>query len=165
MPTKTSHGKNTSNSVADIAAKVTEESEAPLDDIRNTAAQATADTQAFLASNQETLEKNFAIWQEYHRVYANFILTTAQQILDQSLAFRESWDKVLSDNVKKAQAVSEQEQQIILEATKLFQAQTQIASESAKVFTTNSKVMITTALFSDWAAERVAKMFTTISAN
>ncbi len=166
MPTKTANGKETLNSVAEVAAKVTEETKVAMDVVMGTTAKVAEDTKTLLAANQEALEKSFATWQEYNKAYTNFVLEATQQVLDESLAFRESLDKVWVDSFKKAHTLSEQERQIGLDVAELFQDQTQAASEyAAKMFTTASKVMTTTALFTDWAAERVAKMFTTISTN
>jgi hypothetical protein len=166
MPTKVTNGKETLNSVAEVAAKVTEETKAAMDVVLDTTAKVAEDTKTILAANQETLEKNFAAWQEYNRTYTNFVLKATQQVLNESLAFRESLDKVWADSFKKAHVLSEQERQIGLDAAELFRDQAQAASEYAgKMFTTAAKVMTTTALFTDWAAERVAKMFTTISTN
>jgi hypothetical protein len=165
MPTKTS-GKETVNSAAEVAAQVTEETKAAMDVVMETTVKVAEDTKTLLATNQEVLENSFATWQEYNKTYTNFVLEATQQVLNESLAFRENLDKVMSDSFQKAQALSEQERRIALNAAELFQAQAQAASEYAgKMFTTASKVMTTTALFTDWAAERAAKMFTTISTN
>jgi hypothetical protein len=166
MPTKLNNGKESVVNAAEVAAKVTEDTKAAVEVLMNSAAKATEDAKSLLATNQEILEKNFAAWQEYNRAYTQFVLEATQQVLNESLAFRENLDKVMIGSFKKAHDLSEQERQIAVDAADLFQAQAQAGSEYlAKMFTTASKVMTTTALFSDWAAERAAKMFTSISTN
>jgi hypothetical protein len=166
MPTKLNNGKEGAISAADVAAKVSEDAKAAMEVMVNSAVKATEDAKSLLAANQQVLEKNFVAWQEFNRTYTRFVLEATQQVLDESLAFREGLDKVMIGSFKKANALSEQERQVVVDAAELFQAQAQAGSEYvAKMFTTASKVMTTTALFSDWAAERAAKMFTSISAD
>ncbi|MBI1882552.1 MAG: hypothetical protein HYR94_30630 [Chloroflexi bacterium] len=166
MSTKVYDGKEAVSNLADAAARMTEETKAVMDSFSHITATATEETQSLLTSNQEAFKKGFEFWQEFTQSYANFALEGTQQSLAQSLAFRESLDKIMADNLKKAQALSIEERELFVDATGLFQAQAQAVSEyAANWFTTTSKVMTTTALFSDWAAERVAKMFTSFSAN
>jgi prophage DNA circulation protein len=166
MPTKLNNGKESVANAADVAAKVSEDAKAAVEVIVNSAAKATEDAKSFLVANQEVLEKNFAAWQEFNQGYTRFVLEATQQVLNESLAFREGLDKVMIDSFKKVHVLSEQERRIVVDAAELFQDQAQAGSEyAAKMFTTASKMMTTTALFSDWAAERAAKMFTSISAD
>jgi hypothetical protein len=166
MPTKINNGKDTMPNVVDMAAKVSEESRAVVDSMTHMSATATEEAKTLLAAQQEALQKGFEMWQEYSQTYSKFVLDATEQSLRQSLAFRENMDKIISDSFKKAHTLSLEERQFGVEAAELFQAQAQAASEyAAEMFTTASKVMTTTALFSDWAAERVAKMFTSISTN
>jgi hypothetical protein len=149
MPTKTDNGKNNTPHLADVTARLSEE---------------TKEAAPLLAANQEACQQSFEIWREFTQTYANFILQATQETLRQSLAFRENMDKILTDNFKKAHHLNLEERQFVVDAAELFQTQAQAGSEyTAKLFTTTSKMMTTTALFSDWAAERVAKMFTSIS--
>ncbi|MBE7551312.1 MAG: hypothetical protein HS126_09595 [Anaerolineales bacterium] len=165
MPTKLNNGKESLVHTADVAAKVSEDTKAAVEVMVSSAIKATEDAKNLLAANQQVLEKNFAVWQEFNQTYSRFVLEATQQVLDESLAFRESLDKVMIGSFKKAHALSEQERQVMVDAAELFQDQAQAGSEyMAKMFTTASKVMTTTALFSDWAAERAAKMFTSMSA-
>ena len=166
MSTKVNNGKEATPNVADVAAKVTEETKAALDSLTNLAAATTEEVKTLLTSNQEAFKEGFEIWQGFTQTYINFVLEATQQTLGQSLAFRESLDTIAANNFKKAQALSLKERQLAVDAAELFQAQAQAPSEyAAKMFFTASKVLTTTALFSDWAAERVAKMFTSISVN
>jgi hypothetical protein len=165
MPTKTNE-KETINSAVDVTAQVTKETKAALEEAMNITVHLAADAKTLLVANLEMLESSFATWQEYNQAYTKFVLQATQQFLTESLAFRENLDRIMSDNLKKAHLLSEQERQIILDSTVLFQDQVRTASESAiKTLTTTSKAMTTTALFTDWAAEHAAKMFTTISTN
>jgi hypothetical protein len=132
----------------------------------NVTTKATEDTRALLASNQETLKKNLEMWQDFNQAYFNLVVEAMQRHLEQSLALRQDVDQVLANSFKKAQELSLDERQFALDTVELFQSQVQSTSQyAAKMFTTTSKVITTTALFSDWAAERAAKVFTTISAN
>jgi hypothetical protein len=145
---------------------MTEETKAAVDSMTNMAATATEEAKTLMAANQEAVQKGFEMWQEHSQAYAQFVLAATRQNIGQSLAFRQNMDKILTDGFKKAHELSLEEHQFVVETAELFQVQAQAASEyAAKMFTTTSKVMATTALFSDWAAERVAKMFTSISAN
>jgi hypothetical protein len=166
MSTKQTNGKESVVNTADVAAKVSEDTKAAVEVMVNNTAKAMEDVKSLLVANQEVWEKSFAAYREFNQVYTHFVLEATQQVLDESLAFRESLDKVMIGSFKKAHALSEQERQVMIDAAELFQDQAQAGSEyMAKMFTTASKVMTTTALFSDWAAERAAKMFTSISAN
>lgn len=166
MPTKLNNGKESVVNAAEAAAKVSEDTRAVVEVLMNSAIKATEDAKNLFAANQEVLEKSFTTWQESNRTYTHFVLEATQQVLNESLAFREHLDKVMIGSFKKAHALSEQERQVMVDAAELFQDQAQAGSEYvAKIFTTASKVMTTTALFSDWAAERAAKMFTSMSAN
>lgn len=166
MATKLNNGKENLPNAADLAAKVSEDTKAAVEMWTSNAVKATEDAKKLLAANQEVLEKSFAAWQDYNRTYTRFVLEATQQVLNESLAFRENLDQVMMGSFKKAHALSEQEREVIVDAAELLQDQAQAGSEYvAKMFTATSKVMTTTALFSDWAAERAAKMFTSISAN
>jgi dGTP triphosphohydrolase len=166
MPTKVNNRKEVTANVADVAAKVTEETKSAVDSLTNMAFTTTEEMKTLLTSNQEAFKEGFQIWQGFTQAYINFVLEATRQTTGQSLAFRESLDKIVADNFKKAQALSLEERQLAVDATEFWQVQAQAASDyAAKIFTTSSKVMTTTALFSNWAAERVAKMFTTISTN
>ena len=166
MATKLNNGKESSASAADVAAKVGEDTKAAVEIWASNAVKAAEDAKNLLAANQEVLEKSFAAWQDCNQTYTRFVLEATQQVLNESLAFRENLDQVMIGSFKKAHALSEQERQVVVDAAELLQDQAQAGSEYlAKMFTTASKVMTTTALFSDWAAERAAKMFASMSAN
>jgi hypothetical protein len=166
MPSKTNNGQGTAKRITNnVVTNFSEETKAGVDSLLNMAAKASEDSRALWTANQELLRINFALWQECTQAYANFVVEATQQTLGQSLAFRESLDKALGESLKKAQVLSLEERQIALDTVKLSQAQARAVAEyAAEIFTTTSKVMTTTALFSDWAAERVVKMFATISA-
>ncbi len=152
--------------LADVAVKMTEETRTVVDSVATMANTATEEAKSLFATNQETVKKSVEMWQEYTQAYADVVLGATEQSFKQSLAFRENMDKIVTDSFKKAQALSFEERQFGVEMAELVQNQAQAVSEYAvKMFTTTSKVMTTTALFSDWAAERMAKMFTTISTN
>ena len=165
MSSKVTSEKETFYSVADVAAKVNEETKVVVDAVINTTAKVAEDSKTILAANQEALERSFATWQEYNKAYNSFVLEATQQFLNESLAFRASLDKVWADSFKKARVLSLEERQIGLDATDLFQAQSQATAEYfSRLFTTTAKIFPTTALFADFA-ERAAKMFTSTSAN
>lgn len=166
MATKLNNGKESFASAADVAAKVNEDTKIAVEMWTSNAVKATEEAKNLLAFNQEVLEKSFAVWQESNRAYTHFVLEATQQVLNESLAFRESLDQVMIGSFKKAHALNEQEQQVMVDAAGLIQDQAQAGSQYvAKMFTAASKVMTTTALFSDWAAERAAKLFASMSAN
>lgn len=152
--------------LADLATKMTEESKVAVDSVSALANSAAEEAKSLFETNQEFVKKSVDMWQEYTQTYADVVLQATEQSFKQSLAFRENMDKIVTDSFKKAQALSQEERQFGVEMAELFKTQAQAASEYAvNIFTTTSKVMTTTALFSDWAAERMAKMFTTISTN
>lgn len=166
MPTKATNGKDSLYNVANLATKVNEESKLAVDMVIETTAKFAEDTRKILTANQEALEKGFVTWQEYNRTYNHFVLEATQQMLDEALTFRESLDKVWIDSFKKVHGLSLEERQIAQDVVDLFQTQTQTTAEYfVKMFTANSKMLTTTALFSDWATERAAKMFTTVPTN
>ena len=118
--------------VTDIAAKATEDTKAVWADVT---AKATEETKAVLASNQKAWEDGFKAWQEYTQFYADFAFKTTQQSLEQSLAFREKWSKLMMSAFKQTQDVGLREQQFVLEAVEEFQSQAQVASDRfAKTF-------------------------------
>jgi hypothetical protein len=165
MPTKISDGKETLYSVADVAAKVNEETKVLVDTVINSTAKVAEDSKTILAANQEALEKSYAVYQEYNKAYNSFVLKATQQFLNESLAFRGSLDKVFIDAFKKARVLSLEERQVGLDAADLFQAQSQATAEYfSRLFTTTAKIFPTTALFADFA-ERTAKVFPTVSTN
>lgn len=152
--------------LADMAVKMTEETKSMVDSVAVMANTATEEAKSLFATNQETVKKSVEMWQECTQAYADVVLEVTEQSFKQSLAFRENMDKIVTDSFKKAQELSLGERQFGVEMAELAQNQAQAVSEYAvKMFTTTSKVMTTTALFSDWAAECMAKMFTTISTN
>lgn len=166
MPVKINNEKEILPNLADVATKMTEETRVVVDSVGVMANTATEEAKSLLVTNQETVKKSVEMWQEYTQAYANVVLEVTEQSFKQSLAFRENMDKIVTDSFKKAQALGLEERQFGVEMAELVQTQAQAVSEYAvKMFTTSSKVMTTTALFSDWAAERMAKMFTTISTN
>lgn len=166
MLVKVNNEKDIFPNFADVAAKMTEETRVVVDSVSAMANTATEEAQSLFATNQETVKKSFEMWQGYTEGYANVVLQATEQSFKQSLAFRENMDKIVTDSFKKAQTLSVEERQFGVEMAELVQNQAQAVSEYAiKMFTTTSKMMTTTALFSDWAAERMAKMFTTISTN
>lgn len=81
-----------------------------------------------MATNK-TLKSGFELWQEYAQAYTDFVIEATQHTLEQSLAARERLDKVWTDTVKKAQALTEQEQEIALGLAEVFQAQAKSVSE------------------------------------
>ncbi|NJN93342.1 MAG: hypothetical protein HC875_04255 [Anaerolineales bacterium] len=166
MPVKVKDEKDVFPNLADVATKMTEETRVAVDSVTAIASTATEETKNLLATNQETVKKSLEMWQEYTQVYTDVVLKATEQSFKQSLGFRENMDRIVTDSFKKAQALGLEERQFGVEMAELVQTQAQAVSEYAvKMFTTTSKVMTTTALFSDWAAERMAKMFTTISTN
>lgn len=166
MPVKVNNEKDVFPNLADVATKMNEETKAVVDSVAALTNTATEEAKSLLETNQEAVRKSFEMWQDCTESYANVVLQATEQSFKQSLAFRENMDKIVTDSFKKAQALSLDERQFGVEMAELVQTQGQAVSEYAvKMFTTTSKVMTTTALFSDWAAERMAKMFTTISTN
>ncbi len=166
MSTKTVNEKDTMFKLDEVSAKLMGDSKAAVDSIINMTNQATAETQTVLTYQQDIVKKSFDMWQSNAQVYADFMVQASQRVLDQSLDLRGRMDQVTTDGFKKNQGLITQERQVMLDAAEMYQAQAQSAGEyAAKFLTTTSKMMTSTALFSDWAAERVAKMFTSISAN
>jgi hypothetical protein len=165
MSSKVTNEKETFYNVADVAAKVNEETKVVVDAVINTTAKVAEDSKTILAANQEALKKSFATWQEYNKAYNSFVLEATQQFLNESLTFRASLDKVIIDVFKKARGLSLEERQVGLDAADLFQAQSQATAEYfSRLFTTTAKIFPTTALFADFA-ERTAKVFPTVSTN
>jgi hypothetical protein len=165
MSTKVTNEKEAFYNVADVAAKVNEETKVVVDAVINTTAKVAEDSKTILAANQEALEKSFVTWQEYNKAYNSLVLEATQQFLNESLAFRANLDKMWADSFKKARVLSLEERQVVLDAVDLFQAQSQATAEYfSRLFTTTSKIFPTTALFADFA-ERTAKVFTTVSTN
>lgn len=165
MANKTNN-KNIFNSVADVTDKITDDTKTVVDSMLNATTKAAEDSQAFLAYTQGMFKENVDTWKDLTEGYANMVLEASQWYFGQSVTFRQNYDQIMADNLKKIKELSEDERKLALNTAEFFQSQIQISSEyAAKMFTTTSKVMTTTALFSDWAAERAAKMFATISAS
>lgn len=165
MASKTNN-KNIFNSVADVTDKITDDTKTVVDSMLNATTKAAEDGQALLAYSQGMFKENLDTWKDLTEGYAHLMLEASQWYFGQSVTFRQSCDQIFADNLKKVKELSLEERQLALNTAEFFQSQIQTSSEyAAKMFTTTSKVMTTTALFSDWAAERAAKMFTTISAN
>lgn len=166
MPVKVNNEKDVFPNLADVTTKMNEETKVVVDSVTALTNTAAEEAKSLLETNQAAVRKSFEMWQEYTQNYTNVVLQATEQSFKQSLGFRENMDRIVTDSFKKAQALSLEERQFGVEMAELVQTQAQAVSEYAvKMFTTTSKVMTTTALFSDWAAERMAKMFTTISTN
>jgi hypothetical protein len=166
MSAKTVNEKDTMFKFDEMSAKFMGDSKAAVDTMINVSNQVTAETQTVLTYQQEMLKKSLDMWQGNAQSYADLMIQASQRVLDQSLDLRGRVDQVATDGFKKNQGLVTQERQVMLEAAEMYQVQAQAAGEyAAKFLTTASKVMTSTALFSDWAAERVAKMFTSMSAN
>ncbi|MFN8455997.1 MAG: hypothetical protein U0401_15245 [Anaerolineae bacterium] len=165
MANKTNH-KNVFNNIADVTDKITDDTKTVVDSMLNATTKAAEDSQAFLAYTQGMFKENLDTWKDLSEGYANLVIEVSQWWFGQSVTFRQSRNQIMADNLQKVKELSLEERQLALTTAEFFQSQIQTSSEyAAKIFTTTSKVMTTTALFSDWAAERAAKMFTTISAN
>lgn len=160
------NNKNMFNSVADVTNKITDDTKTVVDSMLNATTKAAEDGQAFLAYTQGMFKENLDTWKDLTEGYTHLILEVNQWYFGQSMTFRQSYNQMMADNLKKVKEVSLEDRELALNTAEFFQSQIQTSSEyAAKIFTTTSKVMTTTALFTDWAAERAAKMFTTISAN
>lgn len=166
MSTKTVNEKDVLFKFDEMSAKFAGDSKAAVDSMIKVADQVTAETQTVLTYQQDVVKKGLDMWQSNAQVYADLMVQSSQRMMDQSLDLRGRVDQLVIDGFKKNQGLVAQERQVMLDAAEVYQAQAQSAGEyAAKFFTTASKMMTSTALFSDWAAERVAKMFTSISAN
>jgi hypothetical protein len=166
MTVKTINEKDTILNFNGMSAKLMDDSKVVVESMIKTANQATDETRTILAYQQDALKKGFDMWQTSFQAYADFMVQSTERVVDQSIDFRGRMDKVIEDSFKKNQDLVTAERQILLDVAEVYQAQAQSAGAyAAKFLTTASKMMTTTALFSDWAAERVAKMFTSISAN
>lgn len=158
--------KNVLNSITNVTDKITDDTKTMVDSMLNVTTKANEDAQALLAYTQGMLKENLDTWKDLTESYASLMVEVSQWYFGQAMMTRQSCDQIMADNLNKVKELSLEERQLALNTAEFFQSQIQTSSEyAAKLFTTASKVMTTTALFSDWAAERAAKMFTTISAN
>ena len=131
--------KEAINLVAESANKATADAKIAVDEMVNVAAKAAENSQVILASNQKLLQDSFETWQKYTQAYVDFFLNATRQTVEQAFAFRESFDKIVVDSLKRNQALSEAEQGVAVDLVESFQTQYKATSEQAiKAFKTLS---------------------------
>ena len=90
-------------------------------------------------SNNTYFKNNIELWQEYSQAYTDFVFSSMQTTLSQTLAARERVDQVVAETAKKAQALSQQEQELLLGLAETWQAQSKSAAERlGKLFNVES---------------------------
>ncbi len=80
-------------------------------------------------TEQDLLKTGFELWKRYTQTYADLALETMQETIEAGMTMREQMDKVMVEAFKKAQDLSAQEQEMLLEVTEKFQEQVKTASE------------------------------------
>jgi hypothetical protein len=80
-------------------------------------------------TEQDLMKTGFELWKKYTQTYADLALEAMQESIQQGINMREQMDKVMVDALKKAQELSEQEQEMLLEVTEKFQEQVKAATE------------------------------------
>jgi TATA-binding protein-associated factor Taf7 len=124
------------NAAADTAAKAAEDAKVMVDTMIEAANKAIEDSKPLISAQQKIMQDSFALWQDVSKTYFDFFTKTAQQTLDQSLAYQNDMLKMAEDNMKKGQKLMADEQAFAFNAMESYQAQVKAASEqAAKVFT------------------------------
>lgn len=132
-------------------------------DVTNRAAK---DVEILMTANQEVMEKGFYMFQQYNQMYIDMMTSMMEQSFDQMLAFRARTNHILEDSLKRTQDLMVAEQTLPRQVADVFQMQIQNnAQYMAELVNSNSKMLTTTALFSNWASERVVKMFNAVPSN
>lgn len=132
--TKAKNGKM----AADAAAKAAEDAKAMADSIVDAANKALEDSKPLISAQQKLVQDGFAMWQDVSKTYFDFFTKTAQQTLDQSLAYQNEMVKMAEENMKKGQKLMEAEQAVAFDAMETYQTQMKTASEqAAKIFSPN----------------------------
>ena len=132
--TKAKNGKM----AADAATKAAEDAKAMADSMIEAANKAVEDSKPLISAQQKIMQDSFALWQDVSKTYFDFFTKTAQQTLDQSLAYQNDMLKMAEDNMKKGQKLMAEEQAFAFNAMENYQAQMQAASEqAAKIFSPN----------------------------
>lgn len=96
--------------VAESVNRAAEDAKFAVDELSNFVTKATDDNQALLAFNQKLLQNGFETWQNYTQVYLNFFLSATQRNVEQSFAFQEGLDKIVSDSFNRNQDLVEAKQ-------------------------------------------------------
>ena len=123
------------NTAADTAAKAAEDAKVMVDTMIEAANKAVEDSKPLISAQQKIMQDSFALWQDVSKTYFDFFTKTAQQTLDQSLAYQNDMLKMAADNMKKGQKLMVAEQTIVFDAMESYQAQVKTASEqAAKMF-------------------------------
>jgi hypothetical protein len=80
-------------------------------------------------TEQDIIQNSFELWKKYTQSYADFAMEAMQEAVEQGANIREQMDKAMADAFKKAQELSEKEQDMLMEMTEKFQEQFRTASE------------------------------------
>ncbi len=78
---------------------------------------------------KDYLKSTLGLWQEYAKAYTDFVVEAMEQNVKAALALRQRLDQMAAEISKQAQALSAQEQEIVLQAADSIQTQTRAVSE------------------------------------
>jgi len=83
-----------------------------------------ANVQEALNQGQTYMQEGFDAWVNVYNNYTKLFMNSAQVMIDQSLATRETFNGMMADSMKKSQALSAKEQEMFLSNLDIYTAQT-----------------------------------------
>ena len=139
MAGRTNNHKNILNSIAAATDQITDDTKTVVDSMLNVTTKAAEDSQALLAYTQGMFNENLDTCKDLIEGYANLMLEVSQWYFGQSVTFRQRYDQIMAENLKKVKELSLEERHLALNGAEFFQSQVQTSSEyAAKMFTTIS---------------------------
>jgi hypothetical protein len=136
VDTKVKNGQMGAEMVNEAANKAAKEAKVVMDNMIDVSNKALEDTKPLIDAHQKLLQNSFTMWQSYTQSYADFVTEATQKTLDQSLAMRKQWLKLVESNFKKTQEMVAAEQSLVVNALESYQSQVKAASEQLSKIST-----------------------------
>ncbi|HRV93570.1 MAG TPA: hypothetical protein P5526_15530 [Anaerolineae bacterium] len=136
---KNGNGNIAAEAFVDMAAQASEGAKAAANNVVEAVNNYGANSVSYLNALQNLTQTNLDLYQNYAKVYADFVTGVYQQSMDQSLALREQFGQMFEAHYQKAEGLNAGEQQFLFEAVERFQAQAKANSERVAEFFTPAK--------------------------
>lgn len=127
--TKTKNGQITVDAMADIATQAREETKVTVDAMLDVLNIASESGKTVFDAQQKFMQTYFELCQQYTKETSDLLTGALQDSLEQAVALREKLSQIFEKNLKKSQDLASNEQNLILEAVEVYQAQMKASAE------------------------------------
>lgn len=136
---KNGNGNIAAEAFVDMAAQASEGAKVAASNVVDAVKAYGENSGSYLNAMQGFAQTNLDLYQNYAKVYVDFVTGTYQQTMDQSLALREQFGQMFEAYYVKAEGLNAVEQKFVLGAVDRLQAQVKANSERVADFFSPAK--------------------------